>query len=91
VNADAGATVASDSIKRPARQIAAMTEPRVSIIIPNHNRASLIGETIQNMMCQSLTTHKIIISDHGSTDNSCYVVRRFGDRVALMKQSTGAA
>jgi len=61
--------------------------PRVSIVIPNYNRASLVGETIENMLRQSLPPAEVIVVDDGSTDDSVKVIRSFGDRVRLIEQS----
>ncbi len=60
---------------------------RVSVIIPNFNRETLIGETISNLLAQTLPPHEIIIVDDGSTDKSVEVIRSFGDRVKLIQQT----
>lgn len=60
---------------------------KVSVIIPNYNRAPIVGDTIENMLRQSLPPHEIIVVDDGSTDNSVDVIRRFGDRVQLISQA----
>ena len=59
----------------------------ISVIIPNYNRASLIGETIENMLGQSVAPHEIIVVDDGSTDNSREVISSFGSRVRLIEQT----
>jgi glycosyltransferase involved in cell wall biosynthesis len=59
---------------------------RISVIIPNYNRADLVGETIENMLRQSLAPAEVIVVDDGSTDNSVKVIRSFGDRVKLIEQ-----
>jgi glycosyltransferase involved in cell wall biosynthesis len=58
----------------------------ISVVIPNYNRESLVGQTIQNMLDQSLPPHEIIVVDDGSTDGSVEVIRSFGDRVRLIEQ-----
>ncbi|MDX2256936.1 MAG: glycosyltransferase [Pseudanabaenaceae cyanobacterium bins.39] len=60
---------------------------KVSIIIPNYNREQLIGETIQNMLNQSLRPYEVIVIDDGSTDNSVNVIRSFGEEVTLIQQA----
>lgn len=59
----------------------------ISVIIPNYNRSAVIGETIENMLNQSLPPHEVIVVDDGSTDESVQVIQRFGDRVILIQQS----
>jgi glycosyltransferase involved in cell wall biosynthesis len=58
----------------------------VSVIIPNFNREKLVGETIQNMLEQSLPPHEVIVVDDGSTDRSVEVISSFGSRVKLIRQ-----
>lgn len=60
---------------------------RVSVIIPNYNRAAVIGETVQNMLSQSLPPYEVIVVDDGSTDDSVEVIRHFGNHVTLIQQS----
>ena len=59
---------------------------KVSVIIPNYNRAAIVSETVENMLCQSLPPHEVIVVDDGSTDGSVDVMRSFGDRVHLIRQ-----
>src|SRR5580658_7896578 len=63
-----------------------MPVPNVSAIVPNYNRETLIGETISNLLAQTLPAHEIIVVDDGSTDNSVDVIRGFGDKVKLIQQ-----
>ena len=60
---------------------------KISVIIPNYNRATLVGETIENMLRQSLPPSEVIVVDDGSTDDSLKVIRAFGDRVKLVAQA----
>lgn len=64
-----------------------MSSLNVSVIVPNYNRETLIGETISNLLAQTLPPYEIIVVDDGSTDNSVEVIRGFGDKVKLIQQS----
>lgn len=59
---------------------------KISVIIPNYNRETLVGETISNLLAQSLPPHEIIVVDDGSTDKSVDVIRSFGDKIKLIQQ-----
>ena len=59
---------------------------KLSVIIPNYNRASLIGETIRSILSQTRVSDEIIVVDDGSTDESRDVIREFVPRVQLIVQ-----
>lgn len=50
---------------------------KVSIIIPNFNRANLIGETLDSIASQSYKNWECIIVDDGSTDSSIAVIEDY--------------
>lgn len=59
----------------------------VSVIIPNFNRAGLIGETLENILRQTRAPDELIVVDDGSTDDSVAEIARFGERVRLIRQA----
>ena len=66
-----------------------MTEPLVSIIIANYNRAHLIEETLDSIKNQSYTFFECIIVDDGSTDDSVNVIQNWiqgDDRFQFFKR-----
>ena len=61
--------------------------PALSVVIPNYNRAALIGETLDNVLAQTRPPDEVIVVDDGSTDDSVSVIERYGKRVTLIRQA----
>jgi glycosyltransferase involved in cell wall biosynthesis len=59
--------------------------PPVSVIIPCHNAARFLGETIDSVLAQTFPAFELILIDDGSTDGTAYVIdlyrRRLGGRL----------
>jgi glycosyltransferase involved in cell wall biosynthesis len=56
-----------------------MREPRVSVVIPTHNRAHLLPETLASALGQERVDLEVIVVDDGSTDGTAEVVRAIRD------------
>ena len=56
--------------------------PTISVIIPAHNVAPHIGETLASVLDQSARDLQIIVVDDGSTDATTLVIDQFADRFA---------
>lgn len=62
------------------------TVPTVSVIIPTHNRAALIGGAIQSVLDQTYQDFEIIVVDDGSTDNTQETLEPFQSRIRYFHQ-----
>lgn len=51
--------------------------PKVSILLPTKNRASLISKAIESVQNQSFTDWEMLVIDNGSTDETRQVVERY--------------
>jgi glycosyltransferase involved in cell wall biosynthesis len=65
-----------------------------TVVIPLYNRETLIVETLDSVLGQTLPAAQVIVVDDGSTDGSLDAVARFGGKVTLLsngKQGVQAA
>lgn len=54
----------------------------ISVIIPTFNRAELVQEAIDSILCQEIASVEVVVVDDGSTDGTGEVLRaRYGDRI----------
>lgn len=61
--------------------------PKVSVIIPTHNRADLLPVAVKSVLNQTFQDFEIIIVDDASTDNMADVVSAFKDeRIKLFRR-----
>jgi glycosyltransferase involved in cell wall biosynthesis len=49
----------------------------VSIIVPTYNRAHLIGETLDSIICQTYINWECIVVDDGSNDNTAQLMSKY--------------
>jgi glycosyltransferase involved in cell wall biosynthesis len=76
-------------IRHPSRSAADMptsTEHclQTSLVIPSHNRASLIGETVESALAQTHPFASITVVNDGSTDDTLKVLAEFGHRIQVI-------
>lgn len=66
-----------------------MAAPLVSVLVPTHNHAAFIGETLDSVLAQDYPSFEVIVGDDASTDGTADVAaqyeRRHPDRVRLMR------
>jgi len=60
--------------------------PQVSVIIPTHNRAHLVGEAIDSVLSQTYDDLELIVVDDGSQDETRDVVASYSSRLTYLHQ-----
>jgi glycosyltransferase involved in cell wall biosynthesis len=70
-----------------------MSQPTVSVVIPTHNRAQYIGETIQSVLAQTYADYEIIVVDDRSTDNTGEIIQSLSQErdIRYFSQPCGSA
>ena len=66
-----------------------MVSPKVSVVVVNWNGASVVGECLESLACQSLPPHEVIVVDNGSEDNSLEIIHSFSEKLPLVVIPTG--
>jgi glycosyltransferase involved in cell wall biosynthesis len=74
-----------------ARQESPRSGFGVSVVIPCHNGARYLGDTIRSVLRQGSDVLEIIVVDDGSTDGSREVVAAFDGAVHYVHQARGGA
>lgn len=60
--------------------------PKISVILPVHNRADVLGRAIRSVLDQELRDFELIVVDDGSSDASPDIVEQFADdRIHLIR------
>jgi glycosyltransferase involved in cell wall biosynthesis len=54
-------------------------EPLVSIVIPTHNRANIIGQTIDTVLAQTHDHWELLVIDDGSADSTESIIAQYKD------------
>lgn len=58
---------------------------KIDIIIPAHNEANFIGDTLQSLVDQTLLPNKVVVVDDSSTDNTSEVVEKFTAKYSFIE------
>jgi glycosyltransferase involved in cell wall biosynthesis len=67
-------------------------KPRISVILPVHNRADTLGRAIQSVLDQTHSEFELIVIDDGSKDDGAAIVKGFRDpriRLIQLKENRG--
>lgn len=69
-----------------------MESPKVSVVIPTHNRADKVGKTIDSALAQTFTDLEVIVVDDGSSDGTRRILgETHGDRIRYFFQRNQGA
>ncbi len=60
--------------------------PLVSVIITVHNGEKTICQTVESALSQSYSENEIIVVDHGSSDSSLELLRKYENRIRLLRE-----
>ena len=58
----------------------------VSVIIPTYNRADLVANAIESVLCQTYRDYEIIVADDGSTDATRARIEPYMDKITYFYQ-----
>lgn len=67
-----------------------MASELVSVIVPVHNGASLLGRTLESVRSQTYPDLEVVVVDDGSTDHTAAIAERYGATV-LSQANAGVA
>lgn len=78
----------------PAREESGAGMPMVSVVMPSHNRETLIGSSIRSVLEQTAGDLELLVVDDGSTDGTPGVIRRMAEediriRYLLLEKNSG--
>src|SRR4051812_49267097 len=62
--------------------------PLVSVVIPVHNAAEWIRETLNSVSAQTYPSIEVVLVDDGSTDATPEILSSYGDRVRVIANKT---
>lgn len=69
-----------------------LVSPKVSVIIPTYNCASMIAQCLDSVLNQTFKDFEVIVIDDGSTDDTERVIAPYKNRITYIRQvNQGAA
>ena len=73
---------------RRARQTLAVRRPRVAVMVPAHDEATLIGDTVRAILPQLLPTDRLLVVADNCSDETAAVASAAGARVIVRTDPT---
>ena len=64
-------------------------QPLVTVVVPVHNGARFLAETLASVLAQTWSAVELVIVDDGSTDASPEIAAGFASRARLLRQVNG--
>lgn len=61
-------------------------KPKISVVIPVYNRAWSIRRAVDSCLSQAQCPTEIIVVDDGSRDETCEILRGYGNRINLISE-----
>jgi glycosyltransferase involved in cell wall biosynthesis len=71
--------------------VSGQTVPLVSVVIPAYNSGRFIADALDSVFNQNYQALEVLVVDDGSTDDTCDVIARYGDKVTLIRQPNAGA
>src|SRR5947209_17719180 len=62
-----------------------MSEPRISVIIPNYNHAHFLPRCLDAQLNQPVLPYEIIVVDDASTDSSMEILNQYAQRNPVIR------
>jgi glycosyltransferase involved in cell wall biosynthesis len=65
----------------------AATGPLVSVVVPAHNAASYLVDTVESALAQTYAPLEVVVVNDGSSDDTASVAASLGDRITYLEQA----
>ena len=62
-----------------------LSNPLVSVIMPNFNNEKYLAQAIESVLQQTLKSFELIVVDDGSTDGSLRILESYGDSIQYFR------
>jgi glycosyltransferase involved in cell wall biosynthesis len=85
IHHNTGLMTGSSSWEIQANQMRTDARPRVSVILPTYNRASLLKHALDSVLSQTVGDIETIVIDDGSTDKTVELVKGYTPRVRYIR------